>query len=93
MLAHVVGHMVTKDDLGGVRAEIADLRRELKADIAALAEQMTSIERELRGIRRELDDLNEKVENIIGFRKEIDHALERIARIETHLGVGKEIIA
>jgi hypothetical protein len=38
------------------------------------------MERELRGIRRDLDDLREKVENVSGFRKEIDHALERIGR-------------
>ena len=41
---------------------------------------------ELRGIRSELDDLGEKVENILGYRKEIDHALERISAIEKRLG-------
>jgi predicted component of type VI protein secretion system len=34
---------------------------------------------ELHTIRTELDDLQEKVDNITGYRKEIDHALERIA--------------
>jgi predicted amidohydrolase len=33
------------------------------------------------GKRRELDDLREKFENVSGFRKEIDHALERVAEI------------
>jgi hypothetical protein len=47
-----------------------------KDDIASLAGQLTSMERELRGIRRDLDDLREKVENVSGLRKEIDHALE-----------------
>jgi hypothetical protein len=32
-------------------------------------------------------------ENVIGFQKEIDHALERIAAIEKHLGLDKKIAA
>jgi peptidoglycan hydrolase CwlO-like protein len=75
MLAHVVKHMATKDD------------------IANLGEQLTSVERELKSIRRDLDDLREKVENVSGFQKEIDHALERIAAIEKHLGLDKKIAA
>jgi hypothetical protein len=34
-----------------------------------------------------------KYENVSGFRKEIDHALERIAAIEEHLGIDKKIAA
>jgi peptidoglycan hydrolase CwlO-like protein len=75
MLAYVVKHMATKDD------------------IANLGEQLTSVERELKSIRRDLDDLREKVENVSGFQKEIDHALERIAAIEKHLGLDKKIAA
>jgi hypothetical protein len=40
-----------------------------------------------------LDDLSARFENVLGFRKEIDHALERIAAIEKHLGIGKKIAA
>ena len=60
-----------------------------KDDIADLAGQLTSIERELKTIRRDLDDLCEKVKNVSGFRKKIDHALERIGAIERHLGIAK----
>ena len=35
-------------------------------------------------------NLSKKVENISGFRKEIDHALGRIAAIEKHLGISKK---
>jgi hypothetical protein len=49
-----------------------------KEDIANLGGQLRGIERELKSIRRDLDDLREKVENVSGFQKEIDHALERI---------------
>jgi chromosome segregation ATPase len=97
MLTHVVEHMATKEDLAAVRTElkreIASVRTELKADIVALGEHITSIERELKSIRRELDDLIERVENVSGFRKEIDHAFERIAAIEEHLGINKKIAA
>ena len=38
-------------------------------------------------------ELSESVTNAIGYRKEIDHALERIAAIEKHLGIIKKIAA
>jgi septal ring factor EnvC (AmiA/AmiB activator) len=86
MLGYVVEHMATKDDL-------AALRTELKSDMAALGDQIGSIERDLKQIRRDLYDLAEQVENVTGYRKEIDHALERIAAIERHLGINKKIAA
>jgi hypothetical protein len=48
---------------------------------------------DVKAIRKELDELKEKVDNITGYRKEIDHALERIAAIEKHLGINKKIAA
>ena len=86
MLGYVVEHMATKDDLVAVRTE-------LKGDIAALGEQIASIERDLKQIRRDLYELADKVENIAGYRKEIDHALERIATIERYLGINKKMAA
>lgn len=75
MLAYVVEHMATKDNL------------------AALAGQVTSIEQDLKAIRRDLNNLAEEVENISGYRKEIDHAFERIGAIEKHLGIERRIAA
>jgi septation ring formation regulator EzrA len=88
MLARVVEHMATKEDIVDLRKMMAT-----KDDIANLGGQLTSVERELKSIRRDLDDLREKVENVSGFQKEIDHALERIAAIEKHLGLDKKIAA
>ena len=48
---------------------------------------LTSIEGELKTLRAELADYREKPDNSAGLTKEIDHALERIARIEKHLGL------
>jgi hypothetical protein len=47
MLAHVVKHMATKDD-------IASLRTELKADIVRLGDQVHSIEQQLRDTKIEV---------------------------------------
>ena len=56
MLTHVVKHMATKDD-------IADLKIELKGDIARVQEQVNSIEAELKYGRYEsrLGKLEDKV--------------------------------
>lgn len=93
MLVHIVEHMARKEDMASVTAEIADVRKELKGDIAKLAEQVAGIEGELRAIRREIDEVEENVWNFTGFRKEIDHALERIAAIEKPLGMDKKVAA
>jgi len=92
-LSFVVQNMATKDDLRDIatKDDIAALRTELKSDLAALGDQVASIERDLKQIRRDLYELAAKVENIGGYRKEIDHALERIAAIERHLGINRKI--
>jgi hypothetical protein len=92
MLTHVVKHMATKDD-------IADLRRETKADFAAVKKEMATkrdsveIMEELADIKQRLKDVEAAVEDHAGHSKEIDHALERIAAIEKHLGLDKKIAA
>src|SRR5258706_14859247 len=58
MLAHVVKHMATKDD-------ITEVRRELKGDIVRVGEQVASIETQLRGMQHvklqsRVADLEEK---------------------------------
>jgi septation ring formation regulator EzrA len=94
MLSYVVEHMVTKDEVHEiVRDEISGAYLATKADIAALGEQVASIEGDLKSIRRDLNDLADKVDNISGYRREIDHALERIAEIESHLGIAKRSTA
>jgi predicted nucleic acid-binding Zn-ribbon protein len=82
------GFAAVADDITDIKSKMAN-----KDDIANLGGQLTSVERELKSIRRDLDDLREKVENVSGFQKEIDHALERIAAIEKHLGLDKKIAA
>jgi hypothetical protein len=59
MLVHVVKHMATKEDL-------AEVRRELKADIFNVQTQVNSIESQIRGMNHgrlemRVADLEEKV--------------------------------
>jgi peptidoglycan hydrolase CwlO-like protein len=63
------------------------------AGLTSHDQRFDNIDRELHSIRTELDDLQEKVDNITGYRKEIDHALERVTAIEKHLGLDRKISA
>jgi predicted nucleic acid-binding Zn-ribbon protein len=82
------GFAAVADDIADIKSKMAT-----KNHIVNLGGQLTGVERELKSVRRDLDDLREKVENVSGFQKEIDHALERIAAIEKHLGLDKKIAA
>lgn len=96
-------HMLTKDEGASkedvrtiVREQTADLRisvaeltedvASLKSDIADMSATMAT-SRELAAIHHELEQVREQLENVSGFRKEIDHALERIGAIERHVGL------
>ena len=99
MLTHVVENMATKDDLAELRTELraemaelrtefgvemAELRTELRADMATgFSEIMT----ELTDIKRRLKTVEAAIEDHGGHSKEIDHAFERIAAIERHIGL------
>ena len=87
-LAFIVERMVTKDDVRLITREV--IREEVAMMIG---KALKPIHVELREIRREIDELREQFENVAGYRKEIDHALERIHAIEKHLGLNKKIVA
>ena len=76
--------MLTKDDVRDI------IRKEVPQIVRAETKDLRG---ELTSIRRDLEALTGKVDNIIGLPKEIDHALERIAAIEKHLGINKKIAA
>ena len=85
MLQHVVKHMstlATKEDV-----------QKIEIRLTSVEMRLISIESELRLIRRDLESLRDKVENVEGYRKEIDHALERIAAIEKHIELGRKVSA
>ena len=85
-LAFIVERMATKDDLKNQFAEFAE------RFTIPQGEQLASIERELKSLRVEFTALRDK-SDASDYSKEIDHALERIAAIEKHLGLNKKIAA
>ena len=93
MLAHVVEHMATKDELAETNKELKSFRQEFNDFRDETRQNFREIQAELADIRRDLDDLRSRVANIIGYGKEIDHALERMAAIEKHLGIENKIAA
>ena len=59
-------HMATKEDVAEIRSELRGGVKELKGDIVRLAEQVTSIEGDIRSMKRaklefRVADLEEKV--------------------------------
>lgn len=81
------------------KEELAKLRRETTEGFAAVSAEMATKD-DISGIRSELSDIKGRlkaveaaVKNHAGHSKEIDHALERIAAIERHLGINKKIAA
>src|SRR5271165_7116464 len=99
MLAHVVKHMATKEDIADIRREMAtkddlnSFRQEFRDFRDETRKNFREVHAELADIRRDLEDMKSRVANITGYGKEIDHALERIAAIEKHLGIEKRIAA
>lgn len=87
-LNFIKDRMLTKDDVREITREV--IREEVPLMIE---EALRPIYRELQFIRKDLDDLRERVDNMSGFSKEIDHALERITAIEKHLGIERKIAA
>ena len=77
MLAYVVEHMATKDELKEFREETAENFRAMRAEVA--------------DVRRDVEELKSRVANISGYGKEIDHALERIAASEAVPAASKEL--
>ena len=56
-------------------------------------DRMRDIASEVAVIHRRIERLEEQGASNAGFAREIDHALERIAAIEKHLGLNKKIAA
>jgi hypothetical protein len=76
---------VTLTEVGSMLTRVVE-HMATKDDIAGIME-------ELADIKHRLKDVEAAVENHAGHSKEIDHALERIAAIERHLGITKKIAA
>lgn len=95
MLAHVVEHMATKEDLEklATKQEIAEFRNEFAEYRNETAENFRDLKAEVADIRQVVEELKSRRKNTEGYSKEIDHALARIARIEKRLGIEPQMAA
>ena len=100
MLAHVVEHMSTKEDVARLDTRIDDLRTEMIDQFEHAGKQVQTIYDRLRDISAEIAVIHRRVERLeelgasnAGFAKEIDHLLTRVTEIEKHLGIDKKIAA
>jgi hypothetical protein len=80
-LEFIVERMATKSDIAELKQTTAS-----KDDIKLMSD-------ELADIRRDLKEFAKTLHNITGLPKEIDYALDRIRRIERHLGIESDIAA
>ena len=94
------GFAAVASDIAGSKGEIADLKTEMMAQFDHIDEQFNTNHARLRGLSAEVAVIHRRIERLeelgathTGFAKEIDHALERIAAIEKHLGIEKKIAA
>jgi hypothetical protein len=96
MLAHVVEHMATKEDIARVDSRIDDLRSEIIDQFDHANKQFGKTHDQLRDMSIEVTVINRRIERLeelgasnAGFAKEIDHLLARVAAIEEHLKIEK----
>ena len=81
-IADIREHMATKD-------EVAALRTELKTDIADLSAELDDTRAELRG---KIDGINRRLDTDAMIRSDLKLP-ERLAAVERHLGLNREIRA
>ena len=82
-------HMATKNDIANMATKHDIANMATKDDIANMATKtdVAGIMSELAEIKQRLKTVEDAVEDHAGHSKEIDHAFERIAAIEKHLGI------
>ena len=83
------GFAALAQDAAETKAEMATLQ----TDVSEIKSEVQQIRVELKDIRQRLDVLESSVHSVSGFAKEIDHLLERVAAIEQHLGLRRNIAA
>lgn len=80
--------MATKSDIAELRAElkgdIAGLRAELYEVRNELKSDIHDLRREIANIHSELEVLTETVESHGGYAKELDSVVTRLTKIESH---------
>ena len=77
MLAHVVEHMATKEEVADVKTEMMEQFEHGEKQFHALDARLRDIARAIAVIHRRVERLEELGASNAGFAKEIDHLLTR----------------
>jgi predicted nucleic acid-binding Zn-ribbon protein len=72
-----------------IKSEGDDIRRDMHEQFSEVKMDLQSIRTELLDINRRLDRLEESVEAMKGFSKEIDEMRARMKNIEKHLHIAQ----
>jgi chromosome segregation ATPase len=92
--ASVASDLETANEkIGDLKTEMMEQFEHVDKQFGAADDRLREISSELAAIHRRLERLEEQGASTAGFAREIDHALERIAAIEKHLGLNKKIAA
>jgi hypothetical protein len=90
----ILSKMASREDVDNVRTELrAEIHEGFNGLRAEMRERLTDVRSDIKDIRERLDALDSAVGNISGYAKEIDHLIERVSAIETHLGWRENIAA
>jgi len=95
-IADDIAHRPTNSSVAGIIENYVPgtVRKAIREEVPSIVRGETKdVRDELADIRRDLKGLTSRIENMIGLTKEIDHALDRIRRIERHLGIEADIAA
>ncbi len=72
-----------------IKSESDDIRRDMHEQFSEVKMDLRSIRTELLDINRRLDRLEESVEAMKGFSKEIDELRSRVKNIEKHMSTSR----
>ena len=75
------------------KADVADLRSELRYFRTETQDNFQTLRHELADINKRLDQIEESYANLKGVTKEIDELRAEARAIEKHLGFNKKIAA
>ena len=83
----------TNEKLDDLKTEMLDQFEHVNKHFGANHDRLRDISSEIAVIHRRVERLEEQGASNAGFAKEIDHLLTRVAEIEKHLGLDKNLAA
>lgn len=92
-IAEIKSSMATKDNIADLKTEMMDQFEHVDRQFHANDDRIRNISSEIALIHRHIERLEEQGASNAGFAKEIDLLMARVAEIEKHLGLDKNLAA